>query len=457
MIPKSTIPKPLEVLSRRTFLTATAMTLPAMAFSAEMKDKPNLVVILADDLGYGDLGCYGCSDIRTPNIDRLASEGVRMTNAYASAPVCTPTRCALITGCYQQRQPNLEWAIYPQIQSVGLPPDQLTLPSMLHEAGYVTGMFGKWHLGCTTQFAPTRYGFDEYFGFLGGNLDYFRHQDQYGNPDLFEKAEPVTHSGYITDLITERSVDFIHRNAATPFFLYAAYNAPHWPIQGPDDEALELQGNDYSQRGDRQTYAKMVERVDEGVGRILDALKREGKDKTTLVVFMSDNGGDRLARNAPLRDNKGTLWEGGIRIPCILSWPEMLPAGRVSHQATITMDITASLLAAAWVKPNRKIDGICLLPYFAGARPDVEQTFVWRSNWKQEKAVRWGRWKWLKIKEEEYLFNLEEDISEQNDRKDRNIDIVYWLREIYRQWESAMPYNQTLFGEDLRSLDSSPK
>lgn len=443
-------------LSRRSFLNMSALALSTSVFSEEEKpvrNPPNLVVILADDLGYGDLGCYGCPDIKTPNLDKLALLGVRMTDTYASAPVCTPTRCALLTGCYQQRQPNLEWAIYPEIQSVGLPTGQATLPSMLRNAGYATGMFGKWHLGEADQFAPNLHGFTEFFGFRGGNLDYFRHINDRGTPDLYENENPVQKSGYLTDLITERSVDFIQRQKNKPFFLYTAYNSPHWPIQGPEDETADRQGVNYSKAGDRKMYARMVEHMDEGIGKILDTLRNNGLEENTLVVFMSDNGGDRLSRNEPLRNQKTTLWEGGIRVPCIFSWPGVLPSGRISHQVAITMDVTVSLLAASGVRPTRRVDGMNLLSYIAGIRPEVEQTLVWRNNWHEQKAVRWGHWKWLKIKDDEYLFNLQDDISEQENRKERNIDIVYWLREIYRQWETAMPQNQTLFGEELRQLD----
>lgn len=449
-----------DSLSRRSFLGLSALALSPSVFSQEENqttnetiDRPNLVVILADDLGYGDLGCYGCRDIATPNLDRLAQGGVRLTDAYAPAPVCTPTRCSLMTGCYPQRQPDLEWAIYPEIQSIGLPAGQPTLPSMLRDKGYTTGMFGKWHLGEADAFAPNQHGFTEFFGFRGGNLDYFRHVNDRGTPDLYENANPVQKTGYLTDLITERSTDFIQRNAQKPSFLYTAFNAPHWPIQGPDDESANRQGVNYSKAGDRQAYARMVERVDWGVGQILDALRKNGLEEKTFVVFLSDNGGDRLSNNGPLRDYKGTLWEGGIRIPCICSWPGVLPAGRVSHQAAIVMDVVVSLLAASGVRPTRRIDGMNLLPYIAGIRPDVEQTFVWRNNWHGQKALRWGKWKWLKIKDEEYLFNLEDDIAEQINRKERNCDIAYWLRDIYRQWETAMPYNQTLFGEELRKFD----
>ncbi|HQH70567.1 MAG TPA: sulfatase-like hydrolase/transferase [bacterium] len=443
-------------LNRRSFLSLSTAALAAAAGPLAALDKPdpgrpNLVMILADDLGYGDLSCYGCPDIQTPNLDRLATGGVRLTDYYASAPVCTPTRCALMTGCYQQRQQNLEWAIHPGIKTVGLPPEEITIASMLKEAGYATGMFGKWHLGARPEWGPNRHGFEEFFGFLSGNIDYFRHIENTGEPDLFENTEPVQRDGYITDLITARSVDFIHRHAGHSFFLYTAYNAPHWPIQSPDDRGLVLEGRAWSQHGGRADYARMVERMDEGIGNILQALEEKGLVDNTLVIFASDNGGDRLGRNLPLRGQKGTLWDGGIRVPCIARWPNLLPAGTVSPQAAITMDLSATLLSAARVKPTRRMDGMSLLAFLSGWKPPVEQTFVWRDNWHDQKALRWGHWKWLKIKGEEYLFNLEEDPGEQENRTERNIDIVYWLREIYRQWESAMPHSQTVFGDDLRN------
>ncbi len=447
---------PSSQLTRRSFLAAlSAIASPAWSASGEVKPKrPNIVLVMADDLGYGDLGVYGCPDIRTPNLDRLARQGVRLTDFYASAPVCTPTRCALMTGRYQQRQRNLEWAIYPSAKTVGLPPEETTIASLLRDAGYVTGMFGKWHLGSRPENGPNRHGFDEFFGLLGGNIDYFSHTDSTLAPDLYENTTPVKKMGYITDLITERSADFIQRHRSKPFFLYTAFNAPHWPMQGPDDAKKKITPGKNWNSTDRPTYITMVERMDVEIGKILSALKENGLEENTLVLFCSDNGGDRASRNAPLSGRKGQLREGGIRVPCIARWPNVIPAGTVSSQAAITMDLSATILSAARIRPPHSLDGITLLPYIGGFRQEVEQTFVWRSDWRGEKAVRWGKWKWLKEKEKEYLFNLKEDIGETVDRKDRNIDIYHCLKTIYDQWEKAMPHRQTRFGNALRNLPS---
>ncbi|MBI1388353.1 MAG: sulfatase-like hydrolase/transferase [bacterium] len=448
----------MTTLDRRVFLSTlmTAASLRGLAQTPPEEptdaDRANVVLIMADDLGYGDLGCYGCEDIRTPNIDRLASEGARMTDYYASAPVCSPTRCALLTGRYQARVPNLEWALYAGVKNVGLPPEDVTIATMMREAGIATAMAGKWHLGDRPEWGPNQHGFDDYFGIHGGNADYFKHVISDGSPDLYENETPVEREGYLTDLITERAVKSIHQHANRRFFLYVAYNAPHWPMQGPGDEKKDISGR-WIER-DRETYAAMVERMDDGVGRILAALREEGLDDNTFVVFCSDNGGDRSSRNAPLRGGKTTLWEGGIRVPCIARWPGVIPAGSVNRQCAITMDLSATLLSAALVRPTRKLDGMDLFPYLMGARNPVEQTLVWRNGMLDQKAVRWGKWKWLKDKEDEYLFNLADDIGEQENRMHRNYDIAVWLRGIYSQWENAMPYRQTLFGNDLYGVKS---
>ena len=388
--------------SRRTFLKSTSLVSAGSLFlpsaNAEFQ-RPNLVLILADDLGYGDLGCYGCPDIPTPNLDRLARDGVRLTDCYASAPVCTPTRCALMTGRYQQRAPNLEWALYPGVKTAGLPKEEITIAKILKQAGYKTALFGKWHLGYQPEWGPNQHGFDEFFGLLSGNIDYFRHIEGNGEADLYENTTPIQQEGYMTDLITQRSVDFIERQEENkPFFLYTSYNAPHWPIQGPDDRDLPITKENWSRSGARPDYAKMVERMDEGIGQILGALKKKGLEENTLVVFCSDNGGDRLARNEPLSGQKGLLKEGGIRVPCIFRWPDYLPAGRVSGQTAITMDITASLISAARLIPVRKIDGVDLFSFISGRKNEVERTFVWRNDFHNEKAIRWGHWKWYQKK-----------------------------------------------------------
>lgn len=447
-----------ERLTRRTFLGQAGLAALAPYASAQddKGQRANVVLIMADDLGYGDLGCYGCPDINTPSIDKLAAQGVRMTDYYASAPVCTPTRCALMTGRYQQRCANLEWALYGGIKTAGLAPEESTIADMLKRAGYETAMYGKWHLGARPEWAPNQHGFDNYFGLLSGNIDYFRHIEGTGEKDLFKNETPVEREGYITDLITEHSVEYIKSRTDKPFFLYVAYNAPHWPMQGPDDQDKEIvPGKNWAEK-DRETYVEMVESMDSGIGRILDALEQRGLADETLVIFCSDNGGDKSSLNTPLRGGKGTLWEGGIRVPCIMRWPGILPAGSVNPQAAITMDVSATILSAALAKPTRKLDGMDLLPYLTGYRNPVEQTMVWRSQWKNEYAVRWGKWKWLKRGDDEYLFQLKKDIGEQENLIERFPDIAVWLRDIYSQWEDAMPYEQSIFGEDMRQM-SDPR
>ena len=444
----------MQSTSRRRFLQSTALSTLSLsqlnAFSAGKKP-PNLLLILVDDMGYGDLGCYGAPDIATPNIDGLAREGVRLTQAYAF-PVCTPTRCALMTGRYPARCPNLEWALYAGIDTTGLQPNQITIAKMLQHAGYHTGLMGKWHLGARPEWAPNQHGFDEFFGILSGNVDHFKHIESTGQPDLFENTTPIQEEGYLTDLITERSVDFIKQNQDEPFFLYVAYNAPHWPIQGPDDKDKEIIPGENWIENDRETYIEMVERIDWGVGKILKQLEDSGLNEETLVVFLSDNGGDRSSRNHPLSGQKGSLDEGGIRVPCIVRWPGEIPAGTESQQPTIVMDLTVSLLHAAQVNSPRPLEGINILPYISGQRAPIEQTFVWRDDMHDRAAVRWGDWKWLRQGEQEWLFHLKKDPQEQNDVKDEFFDIVYWMRDIYADWQAEMPYRQTLFGNELRNI-----
>lgn len=444
--------------SRRSFLirsglAASSLGLGHSAFAqdTEPSSRPNVVMILVDDMGYGDLGCTDAPDIRTPYIDSLARDGVFLTQAYTSAPVCTPTRCALMTGRYQARCPNLEWALHASVRTTGLQSDQTTIATMLRDSGYRTALFGKWHLGARPEWGPNAHGFDEFYGLLSGNVDHFTFEESTGDPDLFENTTPVEPSGYSTDVITQRSVDFISRNQDEPFFLYVSYNAPHWPIQGPEDEERPFER---WAAGDRETYAEMVESIDDGVGTILTVLQEAGLDENTLVIFSSDNGGDRFSRNAPFSGRKGTLEEGGIRVPLLMRWPARLAAGVRNPQMTITMDISATILSAAEVKPTRPLEGIDLFPYLTGQRNPIEQTFVWRSDFRNEKAVRWGKWKWRSKDGAETLHNLDEDIAEANDVSDEFIDIVYWMHDIYRQWEEAMPYRQTIFGNDMHGMSS---
>jgi arylsulfatase A-like enzyme len=440
-------------MHRQVFIIAALML--GAGLHAQAQRPPNVVLVMMDDLGYGDLGSYGAPDVRTPNIDRLAREGVRLTDAYASGAVCTPTRAALISGRYQQRV-GLEWVltVSPTDRERGLPALGTSLPALLKTNGYATGLFGKWHLGSKPEFGPNAHGFDEFYGFLGGAHSYYTNRAEIagvgpGAPDLFENTAPVEATGYLTDEITRRAVRFITRHADGPFFLEVAYNAVHWPFQPPDrppTEAERRAGRPMRQMPDdsvaatRQDYVQMLQRADEGVGEILAALDQRGVTNNTLVVFTNDNGGEWLSRNAPLFHRKATLWEGGIRVPLIMRWPGELPPGKVSGQVAITMDITASILAATDTRPpaDYRPDGIDLLPILRGQAPLLERRLFWR--WtrpdRQQRAVRFGQWKLLVDASQLLLFDLGADPGERTDLAARRPDLVATLRRLLATWEA---------------------
>jgi arylsulfatase A-like enzyme len=408
--------------------------------------RPNVVLIITDDVGYGDIGSYGARDIRTPNIDRLAKEGVRLTDFYA-APQCTPTRAALMTGRYQQRV-ALERAlgsVGPALE-MGLPPTGHSLPQLLKNSGYATGLIGKWHLGYKPEYGPNAHGFDEFFGFLSGYIDFYHHtRGGDGHEDLYENTTAVKQDGYMTDLITGRAVKFIERHAGQPFFLEVAYNAAHWPFQPPDQPSKAANNSAFQSPGDeqpatRKDYVAMLERADAGVGDILKALDARKLTANTLVIFTNDNGGEWLSNNAPLFHRKDTLWEGGIRVPAIFRWPARLPAGRTSAQVGITMDLTATILAAtaSKVPEAARLEGIDLLPLLAGG-PTVERTLFWRIQdpvSRFQRAVRRGGWKLLIDGGDQMLFNLPNDIGERRDLAAQRPEMVRELRALLLRWES---------------------
>ncbi|WP_395737412.1 sulfatase [Prosthecobacter sp.] len=419
---------------------------------------PNIVFILADDFGYGDLGCMGCTDIATPNIDRLAAEGVKFTDFYANAPVCTPTRTGFMTGRWQQRcgiefafgyqveqfrRVKGEWVPEPDIHGLGLPLGETTIAQRLKTANYATGAFGKWHLGFKDEYNPTKRGFDEYFGELLGHADYYKHTYYDGTYALRDGMEPVKREGYFTDLINDRAVKFIREHKSGPFFLYVPHLAVHSPFEAPDAPETPMVTKESMLKGSRAIYKAMVERMDKGVGMILAELDTQLITKNTLVVFSSDNGGERFSRNLPLFHHKATLWEGGIRVPCLMRWPGKLPKGKVTSQMAITMDLHATFLAAAGVtEPAPKpLDGINLLPLITGDSKPVERTFYWRidrSNRKQH-AIRQGPWKYLNDGNTmDLLFNLDDDISERTDLGFQHPDILADLKAKLKAWEAEI-------------------
>jgi arylsulfatase A-like enzyme len=411
--------------------------------------RPNFVFILADDLGYADLGCYGGRSSCSPALDQLAADGLRFTDGYSNSPVCSPTRFALMTGRFQYR---LRGGNDEPIASrhrgnplLGLPPEHPTLPSLLRDAGYTTALAGKWHLGFLPHFGPLKSGYGEFFGPMSGGLDYFTHRDSAGQHDLFEgeaEAHPV---GYLTDLISERAVDFIGRQraSAAPFFLSVHYTAPHWPWETRADEALArtLEKISHTDGGSVETYLTMVRHMDEGIGRILEALARTGVADNTLVVFTSDNGGERFSDTWPLVGKKMDLLEGGIRVPYIARGPGRVPAGRTTVQLAITMDWVATFLEAAGVAPHRDypLDGTSLLPVLERPEAAIDRELYWRMKFRNQRAMRAGRWKYLSLDGDEFLFDLSMDQRERANRGRHERERLAAMRERYAAWEATMP------------------
>ncbi len=483
-------------LNRREFVT-TALTASAIAaaaphgFAQSRSRRPNILFILADDLGYGDLSCFGRPDYQTPHLDRLAREGVRFANAYSASPLCTPTRCAFITGRYPARtevglqEPLHERrAMGDKALTLGLPSDHPTIASLLKGSGYETALIGKWHLGYLPNFGPVQSGFEEFFGIMSGAADFFTHKDMVGDLDLFEGKVPVERIGYMTDMLTERAVEYISKRRTTakglrsrPFYLSLHYTAPHWPWEAANDRppSPELRGPiAFRSGGSLKTYASMMKSMDDGIGRVLKILAQSGLERDTLVIFTSDNGGERFSYHWPFTGQKNSLWEGGIRVPAIVRWPAatskvqspkskadsilgprashphssvLRDGGQIIHQPAITMDWTATILAAAGVKPdpNYPLDGIDLAPIVrANDRSNIShpassvspRTFFWR-NAKQDAAVR-GPWKYLNDGTREYLFNLTIDEREQADFRDKNPEVFNLLKSAFKVWEGTV-------------------
>jgi arylsulfatase A len=430
-----------------TIAALSGLVLAALHAQPAAPARPNIVLIILDDVGYGDIGSYGAPDIKTPNIDALAKSGTRFTQFYANASSCTPTRAGLISGRYQQR-----FTLERPLSSVstadgglGLPATGRSLPQLLKNGGYATALIGKWHLGYLPQFSPLTHGFDAFFGFKSGYIDYYQHTDSAGQPDLFENNTPTTAAGYMTDVITQHSVKFIADHARSPFFLEVAYNAAHWPYQDPDVPSTAVRNAAHLMPFDENTdsramYVKIMERADQGVGEILAALDRQGLASNTLVIFTNDNGGEWLSRNAPLFNRKFTLYEGGIRVPAIVRWPGHVPAGAVSQQVGITMDLTASILAASGVSvpAETRLEGVNLLPLIGAGSKPVSRTLFWRVTTAglNQRAVRDGDWKLLIDGDVRLmLFDVSKDLGERNDVVASNTAIVKRLHDKLRAWE----------------------
>ncbi|MGH8179234.1 MAG: sulfatase family protein [Steroidobacter sp.] len=450
-------------LTRRTFLSRSTVLLAASCAPAAFATsaKPNIVFILADDLGFADLSVYGRRDYETRHLDRLAREGVRFTQAYSNSAVCSATRFALLTGRYQYRlRGGLEEPIRWPNAALGLPPSHPTLPSLLKRAGYATALIGKWHLGYLPEYGPLKSGYDEFFGNYGSAVDYFTHRGvgdgQAPAPkDLFEGEVPVEKTGYYTRLLADRAATYLSRKRTEPFFLSLHFTAPHWPWEGPNDgeTANRLKDIRHYDGGSLQIYAQMVLALDDAVGRVLATLEAQGLSDNTLVVFTSDNGGERFSDNWPFSGQKTELLEGGIRVPAIVRWPAKLTSG-VCEQVAISMDWLPTLLAAAGASPDPAYppDGEDLLPVLTNQRPSHPRTLYWRYKANEQRALRTGDFKYLKINGTEYLFDLAIDVRERANLAQKRAEKLTELRGKWEQWNAQMlPISEDAFSHGLSS------
>jgi arylsulfatase A-like enzyme len=409
---------------------------------------PNILFVLADDLGYADLSCYGRRDFSTPNIDRIAAEGMRFMQAYANSAVCTASRVALITGRYQYRLAvGLEEPFALRSPpKVGLPPDYPTLPSILKKAGCQSALIGKWHLGALPDFGPLQSGYDHFYGFRGGALDYFTHKNGAPptNEDLWDDDVKIQQSGYLTDLLGSRAVDAVNTYAKSgqPFLVSLHFNAPHWPWEAPGDEAesQRLKSLAHFDGGTQRTYQRMIQQMDLQIGRVLQALDANGSAENTIVIFTSDNGGERYADTWPFTGRKTELLEGGLRIPAVIRWSDHIPRGSASEQVMIGMDWLPTLLAAAGTAadPAYPSDGISLLPWLTQGAAPIPRKLFWRYKYSNQQAARDGDWKYLKILDNTFLFDVVQDPMERANLKERHKNVYDRLVSEWRDWNATM-------------------
>ena len=412
--------------------------------------RPNVLFIVADDLGYADLGYTGRQDVHSPALDALATRGVRFTQSYANSSLCTNTRVALLTGQYQYRYTvglaePLKYVLR-EGKGMGLPADTPTIASMLKGAGYRTALIGKWHVGWLPLFGPLKSGYEVFFGVMGGNVGYFTHHGEDGAHDLYEAETLVNEEGYLTHLFSDRAVKYVREAAGRdePFFLSLHYNAPHWPWSAPSDEEnarrRESTPTMHADGGNLKIFAEMVGEMDKGIGQVIEALRQTGQLNDTLIVFTSDNGGERFSHLWPFVGRKRDLLEGGLRVPQIVSWPAQVQGGRQTEQICITMDLTATCLDAAGVKPppEHQLEGISLLPQLADAAPMAERTLFWRLKERNQAAVRSGNWKYLRTGKREFLFDLDYDSRERANFAELQPQKFTELKLLWERWNETM-------------------
>ncbi|MBM3740172.1 MAG: sulfatase [Acidobacteria bacterium] len=422
-------------MTRRQLLASTALA-PAL----RAQRRPNIVIILADDLGYNDLGFQGGKDVATPHLDALARAGTRYTNGYVSHPFCSPTRAGLMTGRYQQRFGHENNMVFSRRDEVaGLPLTEVTLPELLRRAGYATGLIGKWHLGAHPRFHPLKRGFSEMFGFIGGGHDYFNpgskdNEEQILQPIEREDGSIVAEKEYLTTALGREAAAFVRRHKSDPFFLYLAFNAPHSPLQAPEAYLKRFAS---IPNKNRRTYVAMVAAMDDAIGETLKAIRESGLDNDTLIFFLSDNGGPdgNASSNKPLRATKRTVYEGGIRVPFAVKWTGKVEAGKVSSTPVISLDLFSTALAAAGVKPpkGRTIDGVDLL---AAIPP---RKLYWRAFGGDSFAVRDGKYKLVRTgKNPPELYDLDTDPGESRNLAGAQPGVLAELETAREKWNTTL-------------------
>ena len=443
----------------RQFWKQVGLALLALALSGcweqKSSQKPNIIFIMIDDLGYGDIGCYGSQINNTPNIDKLAKEGILFSDYHSNGAMCTPTRASLITGKYQYRfGEKFEWAIHGVTDyEDGLPTEGASIAESLKKAGYTTGMYGKWHLGYKPPYLPANHGFDDFIGLGSGDGDHHTHINRWGKEDWWHNDELKMEEGYSTDLITDHSINFIKEHKDEPFFLYVSHLAIHFPWQGPDDPGHREEGKNYEEdkwgvipdRNNVSQHVKsMIKSIDNGVGKIMKVLKDLNLDDNTLVIFTSDNGGYtnyqdshfNISSNAPLRGQKTDVYEGGHRVPFIARWPKKIKANSKSDATVMTMDMYPTFMEIAKAKTpqNLKLDGISILPNLLNKRALPDRAICWKIG--EKRAIRKGKWKLCMVDENEpELFDLSKDIGEANNLAVEHPELVKQLTLEYNDWQ----------------------
>ena len=433
---------------RNIYLLGLCSLLPQSTFAEgkPKQQKPNFIIILADDLGYGDISCYGNAKIKTPNLDLMAREGVRFLDFHSNGAVCSHTRASLLTGKYQQRTGITGVITAKEHREVGLALSEVTLAEAFKKEGYVTGIFGKWHLGYDPKYNPVNQGFDEYIGYVSGNIDYQSHVDQEGNADWWKADKLENEKGYSTDLISKNAIDFIERHQENPFFLYIAHEAPHSPYQNRgsvgDRYPGAKNGTDFSTSGSEKDvktmYKDMVEILDESVGETFNTLKRLGLFENTIVLFLSDNGAVSYGSNGILTGFKGSVWEGGHRVPAIIQWPGHIKSGWISQETVLSMDIFPTFLDLAGVKEFNKVDGVSIANHLLHQNSLAPRTVFWQHG--NQYAVRNNKWKLVVsgINKKPELYDIAVDVEEKNNVADDFPYIMNELQAEYKKWESTV-------------------